>query len=601
MRRAVLALVAACGGTQATEPHKAADLTKYLPATLEADKAKQGEARTAHVRVWADAEVRALPHWKEDITEQLDYASQLLTPLVGVKLVADDFKDWTREGDVHGAAKALAEADDGKDVTWVIGYVAPAETATDSMSDLGESALLGHHVVVRAWAEKAETEKLAPALASLSTAERAEVASAHKRHKQTVVLLHYLAQTLGAITEADPAWIQNPAYSKKQASFSDRNRELIQLAIDERLSGGTDATLAHDLLENIEKQDWGGWVATDHDQTVAVLRNVVESAKSGKTAVDVPAAAYEEFDRIREMKKRGESEAALRELDNLLIAYPANATMYELKCEIMIDKPGVADKATRAACTRVAELAPGDPTVYFTVGEALAKAGDLKGARAQLDLAASRIVNLPVGQDDAWRRLVAVYVGMGALTWTEEAIAAGKLDKDPAAAEVAQTRARYGVPRGLKGLKPEQEAALVAAVKSALGLVYAGKYSDAERAIAASEKKWPDAPGLEAARCDLELRVGRMDAAKAACARALQLDANESWALYLSGLLALRDTSAAATKAGIEWLKKAIGADPELAQAWRALGKAYQRAKDEKALQELGAEYQAKFGQALPL
>jgi len=66
-------------------------------------------------------------------------------------------------------------------------------------------------------------------------------------------------------------------------------------------------------------------------------------------------------------------------------------------------------------------------------------------------------------------------------------------------------------------------------------------------------------------------------------------------------LLELKETSAAATKAGIERLKKAIAVDPELAQAWRALGKAYQRAKDEKALQELAAEYQAKFGQALPL
>ena len=601
MRRAVLALVVACGGTQATEHHQPTDLTKYLPASLEADKPKQGEPRTAHVRVWADAGVRALPHWKEDITDQLDYASQLLTPLVGVKLVADDFKDWTREGDVVGAAKALAEADDGKDVTWVIGYVAPGETATDVMSELGDSALLGHHIVVRAWAEKAESAKLAPELASLAPNQRAEVLSAHKRHKESVVLLHFLAQTLGAIAEADPAWIGSPRYSKKQASFSDRNRELLQLAIDERLSGGDDATIAHDLLENIEKQDWGGWVPTEHDQEVATLRNIVESAKSGKTAADVPAAALEEFDRIREMKKRGQPEAALRELDNLLIAYPANATMYELKCEIMIDKPGVADKATRAACTRTAELAPGDPTVYFTVGEALAKAGDLAGARNQLELAASRIPNLPTGQDDAWRRLVAVYLEMGALTWTEQALAAGRLDKDPAIAQVAQTRARYGVPKDMKGLKPEQEGALVAAVKSALGLVYAGKYAEAERSIATSEKKWPGSPGLEAARCDLELRMGRTEAAKAACARALAMDADESWALYLSGLLELKATSAAATKAGIEKLKKAIAVDPELAQAWRALGKAYQRAKDEKALQELGAEYQAKFGQALPM
>ena len=83
MRRAVLiGFVAACGGKQVTEHHEAADLTLFLPATLEVEKPKTGEPRALHVRVWADAAVRAAPHWKEDISEQADYASQLLTPLV---------------------------------------------------------------------------------------------------------------------------------------------------------------------------------------------------------------------------------------------------------------------------------------------------------------------------------------------------------------------------------------------------------------------------------------------------------------------------------------------------------------------------------------
>ncbi len=135
-------------------------------------------------------------------------------------------------------------------------------------------------------------------------------------------------------------------------------------------------------------------------------------------------------------------------------------------------------------------------------------------------------------------------------------------------------------------------------MKKALELVYASKYADAEKALAAAEKRWPKAPGLAAARCDLALRTGAIEPARAACQRALAADPNESWALYLSGVLALRDASG--TKAGVEFLKKAIAVDPDLGQAWRTLAKAYGRAKDKAALDKLAQDYQAKFGQNLP-
>jgi predicted Zn-dependent protease len=597
----VIAILAACGGNK---PHDAqplpVDLSKHLPATLEADHAKTGDPRTIHVRVWADAAVRAIPHWKDDITDQLDYASQLLTPMLGAKLVVDDIKEWTRTGDVHDALAQLAQADDAHDVTWAIGYVAPAETANKAFSELGDSKLLGHHIVVRAWAEKPETNAIDPTLPKLAPAQHAEVLTAHKRHKQTVVLLHQLALTLGAIPAADPTWVEHPLYSAKQSTFATKSRELMQLALDARLGGGDDKAIAHDLLEAIDKQEWGGWIPNDHEEAVTLLRKVVEAAKTGTTAADIPAAASDQFDHIRQLEKAGNGHEALIQLDNLLIAYPANATLAEEKCEILIAKPGVADPSTRDACARVAALAPGDPTVHFAVGEALAKTGDLASAHTELQQAETKIANLKLGQGDAWRRLIGIYAAVDALTWTEEAIEASHLEHDPAAAVVAQTRARYGLTRAAKYVKPASEPLLIAAIKDALAAIYAGKYADAERLLGAADHKWPGAPGLSAARCDLLLRQGAIDSAQAACQRALARDADESWALYLSGVIALRDPSAVGTKHGIELLKKAIAADGELGQAWRTLAKAYDRVHDQAALDQLASDYQTKFGSALP-
>jgi predicted Zn-dependent protease len=605
MRCAVLSVVAlgvalgGCGGDKLQQrPSPAGAVSKHLPATLEAQRPRGGEPRTVKVRVYVDAGARAQPRWREEIADQLDYASQLLTPLLGVRLAADAVKDWARATDPRAALPALVALDRGDDVAWVIGYITPGDAASKAMSELGDAEPLGHHVIVRAWAEQPEINALASMLPDLKEAERAEAIAAHRRHKQTAVLLHMLAATLGAIAETDPAWLQHPIYSPKMSGFSERNRELMTLALDDRLAAGTEQTAAKKLLDAIEKAPWGGWIAADQEQVTKRLRNVLDAARAGKTAADVPAAAYDQYTRIRELAKRGQTKDALAELDNLLVAYPGNAAMHQLRCEIFLRAPGVADKTTRAACARAAELAPGDPSPHLAVGEALVKSGDLAGARAELAEAERKIGNLPSGAADAWRRVIAIYQAMGALTWTEDAIAKAGLKDDPAAQQIAQVRARYGVPRGK--VPADQEAALVAAVRGALDLVYASKYAEAERRLAEAERRWRGAAGLGGARCDLAFRQGQVEAARAACARALAADPNASWALYLTGVIALRDTTPAGTRAGIEKLKRAIAVDPELGQAWRTLAKAYARAKDQAALEQLGKDYAARFGQPLP-
>ena len=597
----VLALVLAPAVVACADRHgerTAEIVAKYLPATLETSKPRPGDARTAKLRIYADPGVQALPHWKEDITDQIDYASQLLQPLIGVKLAIESINDWQRTGEPHDALRALTEVAQPDTAAWVIGYIAPANSVAQVMSDLGDAQPLGHHVIVRAWAEKPETSLIAAQVPELKGTERTELLAAHRRHKQAVVLLHMLATTLGAIAEADSTWIQYVSYSPKQNMFSNRNRELLQLAIDGRLAGEADPVVARKLTDAIEKSAWGGWVPTSHDEVVAALKRFVDVAREGKTFAGIPPAAYEEFRRISELAKRGQTVEALNELDNLLIAYPGNASIHEAKCEIMLGKPGVADKTTRATCARVAELAPGDPTVHLAVGEALIRAKDLAGARAELTLAEGKIANLPTGAEAAWRRLIGLYTGLGALTWTEDAIAKAKLDNDPAAAAAAQTRARYGIPRGAKFVAPDQEASLVGAIRGVLDLVYASKFGEAERAVAAAEKRWPGAPGLVAARCDLAFRMGQLASAQALCERAIAADPDDSWALYLQGVLLLRD--AGTTPAGVQKLKKAIEVDPDLGQAWRTLGKAYARGHDKPAFQALDKAYLAKFGQPLP-
>ena len=302
----LVVLLGACSGPKLQE-RSTGDLAKHLPATLEAQRPRDGEPRTVKVRVHVDAGVRAQARWREEIADQIDYASQLLTPLCGVRLSIDAVKEWARPSDPDAALLALADADRGEGVAWVIGYVTPGDDATKAMPELGFAEPLGRHVVVRAWSEKPETDALASMLPDLKEAERAEAIAAHRRHKQTAVLLHVLAATLGAIAETDPAWLQHPIYSPKMSGFSERNRELMTLALDDRLAAGTEQTAAKKLLDAIEKSPWGGWIAADQEEVTKRLRNVLDAARAGKTAADVPPAAYDQYSRIKELARAASS------------------------------------------------------------------------------------------------------------------------------------------------------------------------------------------------------------------------------------------------------------------------------------------------------
>lgn len=600
-----LAGLAACGGSNANAHVEA--LTGALPATLEPSAAFAGEPRVAKVRIWADAGVRAQPKWREILLEQIDSASQFWIPLLGVRIEVAGVREWDRKVPPAQALAELATLDPGEDVAWVIGYTAADGTASIAMSELGAASLLGKQVIVHDWSPVPEAKKLVAHLERLQEDERVEALAAHRRHKQTVVLLYYLHVSAGAVAETDAAWIGSRAYSPNLRTVSDRERELLTISIKSRLDGEDQGVAAARIIDEIERLEATNWVAADRDAIVAQLRAITDRAKTGKVAADVPAEAAAQFERAQILAKGGDVAAALAELEPLLVAYPSNATLHLLRCEAMLVKPGVADDKTQSACARVSELAPADPAVELAVARAWLGAGDRGKMRAALQVAAKKAEALPTpaATAAALSAVIALYRSIGALTWTEEALAA--LAAMPAAgsgaappaelAGVAGTRARYGVPRGAKFVAPEDEGDLVAGIRASLDAVYADKPAEAERLLAGVAKRWPKAPGIAAVRCDLALRRENLGEARRQCAASLHADDGQSWAHYLSGIIALRGPDSAG---GIAHLRKAIAVDPDLGQAWRALGKALLRVNDKDGYAKLAADYQVKFGQPLP-
>ncbi len=604
---ALVTALAACTPRYVQVQRKALD--KELPATLEAPTKYEGTIRTARVRVWADADYRAQNlRWRQGFGDELDYANQLLEPMLGLRLEAE-FKEWDRRApdvSLRDSVAALAELDDGADVTWVIGLTSALPLVSTSTDELGVSEVLGTHMVLRGYSDLAERKAFARAFPDLDESERDEVHDARRRHKQTVLLVHELAHTLGAMHETDPNWIMHPVYRAEQASISDRNRELMLIALVDRLRDSSQRDpidTAEKLVAAIESADWGGWIASEKESLVQELRAEIEAARAGMTAAPVPAAAMQQYARAARLAAAGQHEDALAELEPILAAYPGNAAIRLLACEIHLAIAGPADAKALEVCAKAAELAPGDPSSYIAIAAALLAAGDAKAARAQLVDAEARIGNLSgEAGAEAWIKLATMYQAMGVMTWAEDAIAKTGIGDHPIAQWASRTRARYGVPRDGARWKitPENEAELVVAVRQILDFIYASKLEEAERAAKKAEKRWPGAPGILAARCDLAMRQKKLGAAKKLCRKAIAGYDGAAWAHYLLGILTLKGYAKKDYTDGVASLRAAIASDPELVQAWRALAKAYAREGDQTALEELRQQYTQRFGQPLP-
>jgi hypothetical protein len=522
------------GGGKTSEQVQHEGIDKLMPSQLTALDKWTGEIRVARLRVWADDQYRGQNvRWQHGFDDQLDYANQVLGPMLGIRLEAE-YRTWDHHAPgapLSDHLEALAREDPGEGVVWVVGLTSSLSLVAGTFEQIGVASLGGRHLVVRGHADLEERKAFERAFPDIDREQREQVLEARRRHKTTALLIHELAHSLGALHETEPDWIMNPTYSHRAASISARNRELMLIRLEDRLQPPADHDprgTARKLLAALDVE-WGGWVAGDRDQLIASLREQGGAPAPVGITGELPA---------------------------------------------------------------------------IEIARARQAAGDAAGAYATLAAAEARLDSLPRERAaPAWLALADRYREIDAVTRAERALAkAGAGAADPGIAAWAQvTRVRYGIPRdGARyQLAPDDEPDALAAVHDVLAKVYANQLDAAARAAGAAEKRWPGLPGVVAARCDLELRRGAVGTARSLCAHAIA-HGESSWAMYLSGVIELQGGSQAATTTGVARLRQAIEIDPDLAQAWRALGKALVRAGHTAERERLAREYYTRFGAALP-
>jgi biopolymer transport protein ExbD len=252
MRAVVAALVIVCGcfmqspvmtfgggkSAQQAQYDRANQLNP--PVLVSLDDGWAGDVAVAKVRVWADDDFRSQNlRWQQTFAEQLQYANEVLAPMLGVRLEAE-YREWNHHlpagSTLSEKLDALGKQDPGTDVMHVIGLTSALSIVSATFDQLGIASLPGRHLVVRGYADVFERQIFDRVFRELTPEQRDSLYRARRRHKTTAVLLHELGHNLGAGHEELPDTIMNAQYSDKSASFTPQARDAMLATVDARLS-----------------------------------------------------------------------------------------------------------------------------------------------------------------------------------------------------------------------------------------------------------------------------------------------------------------------------------------------------------------------------
>jgi hypothetical protein len=142
------------------------DYAKTLaPTPLQAVPAETpAPLRVYRLRVWADADYRGqIWHWERRLDDQVARVNEFLGPSFGVKLVVAEVRNWDRKApdkDLEGPIGELATIDDGKDVDWVVGLVAPLPLVTGTQHRIGLARFFQSYFVLRGMVDALEAAQL---------------------------------------------------------------------------------------------------------------------------------------------------------------------------------------------------------------------------------------------------------------------------------------------------------------------------------------------------------------------------------------------------------------------------------------------------------
>jgi hypothetical protein len=553
---------------------------KLMPAPLLAPR-REGGGKIVPVRIrfHADPGYRSEGgRWQDNIKVVLGHLNQVVGQSFGVRFEAVEFRRWERTGPNGALApmlEQLEKLDPGTDVDWVVGLVSSLPLVSMSFHDLGHARVLGRHFLLRGMSSLAEMQDFERMFKAMEPQEREQLYGIRKAHKETSVFLHEWGHTLGVPHVEDPTRIMCPGYSQRTSLLSNEDAELITAALDSRLRSRGRETAAIDwspLHQYLKTSRNPEWRPADR-QTLLELST---PRAGGTPGTDRAATA------TAEAPVRVPPPFGVRPLPPGGIPLPPPEAADRPATRSPAASGGAPPPAGGGTATRRSGRVPEPP--FATEARSLIRAGEWPKAMALLDRTATDL-SRQVPPDPAAQASVArVYAEAGAFTAAERTLARAG-DAPPirqAAAEVQRARRRMGVPKSVARfqLPPSAEPEYAEVWDRLRNAMNAGDLKSAKAAVDTGLRKFPGAPGLITADCEVLLRQDRPDQATKRCQEALAIMEDLPRAHYLLGCI---QAESGQHEAGVTSLKRAIALDPRNRAAWESLNdllRALGRGKD---------------------
>jgi tetratricopeptide (TPR) repeat protein len=578
-----LGLLAGCRTTEDMQRDYAQTLTpKRVDAPVVADNEAPKQIREYKIRAYADSDYqRQSLNWSEGIDAQITRANRVLEAQFGVRLVLKEVKRWSRSGQadsIDGALAQLVALDSAEDVDWVVGFVSSLEVFAATQEQLGRAEIPGHHLVLRGMFSLAEVEALNATLDRLSPQERDNVTRERRLHKQTVVLLHEWAHTLGAFHERSSEWIMSPIYDAKQTSFSPESVHLLLASLGtwNATDPGGRLTWAKTYREEVTHFPPG---AAD-EASLAEALNYSEALLAHRNTASPPAMAAS--------PQNSASAKPQRRPDTLLE-----------RCYLMQSRSPRASETLSACRQATTELGASSESLLL-LGRVLIARKEISEAVSILERAELQLSTFGAADTDTWVYLAQLFDRADTCTGAERAAKRAALD--PAAVQVVKDcihqRRSVALPIDVKGVPLEREHAYVEAVQRAQRDVDGGRLQRARAQAQELDKTFPGSPGSALINCLSDGHENSPVRVKASCTGA-SAAAPEAFAPWL--LLGVAATTERRWDDARSLFLRAIELDEGVIEAWRRLATVYSHLGDASALAELKSRYHARFGGLLPV
>jgi predicted Zn-dependent protease len=438
----------------------------------------------------------------------------------------------------------------------------------------------------------AEMDAINASLNLLSQADREQLSRQRRLHKETAVLLHEWAHTLGAVHDRSPQSLMAPTYDKSETSFSDASARIVGLGLDFRDAPGSRELWAKKYREELTRPTASFWDVAERDHALAIAEKIL----GGGAATPAPVAALppEDAKRLEEatrLEKSGNAGRALRSLMPLIDRYPRSDEVQGLACTLL-QETGASQGSTLTGCARAAALPDAPPEVLLLTAQLQLGAGKPAEAMPLLSRVETKLKQEPA----AWLWLAQLQLAAGSISAAERAVAhaSGQKGAELIAAECARTRRFVGLPKD--PLSPERETAYVAAALAAHDRIDRRDLAGARQRAAQLAQDFPGAPAAKIVECRALSRGKDIAAMQTACAAAAAGAPEAFLPQYILGLVA--SAKAKWTDADAA-LRRALEIDGGTREVWASLAAVQQRLHAAAALRDLRSKYQVRFGASL--